>query len=66
MAKEKVVRQMTDEQRQRIMKMPGVVVHRRDPRAKREFFQPRIAVRERVQITAGELIDAEDDEECNE
>jgi hypothetical protein len=63
MAKEKLFRSLTEEQRKRILEAPGVVVQKRASKPGRPFFVPRIQVQRKLDITADELINAEDDEE---
>jgi hypothetical protein len=56
-------RRLTDEQRERIRNTPGVVVHRRKDPPTTPFFEPRFQPRQKLEITASDLIDAEEDEE---
>lgn len=44
MAKDRTVKHMTDEQRERILQTPGVVVHRGDPEKEPARFKPAIWV----------------------
>jgi hypothetical protein len=62
MAKERVIRQMTEEQRQRILNTPGVVVHQRSEPPSDPFFVPRLRARTPGKLTATELINSEADE----
>jgi hypothetical protein len=60
MAKEKVVRQMTDEQRQRIINTPGVVVHRNTGDSNWDFTkEPEIRVRRPISVR--ELLGRDDE-----
>ena len=61
MAKDKVIKPLTEEQRERIRNMPGVVVHRRDPSEKRTRFVPSIWLDEPVSVR--ELLGRDDYDE---
>jgi hypothetical protein len=65
MAKERVIRQMTEEHWERIVSTPGVVVHKRREPGEQLFFEPRIGATEKLRVTASELID-DDDEQSEE
>jgi hypothetical protein len=60
MAKDQVVRQMTDEQRQRIMNTPGVVVHRNTGNSSWDFSREPV-IRVRRSISVRELLGRDDD-----
>lgn len=60
MAKDRVIKQMTEEQRRRIMETPGVIVHRRKGPPKESLSTSRLRVL--VPISAAELIDDDEDE----
>jgi hypothetical protein len=60
MAKERVIRQMTEEQRQRILNTPGVVVHRRKGPPRDSLPEPKLRVL--TPISASELINDDEDE----
>ncbi len=62
MAKERVIKQLTDEQRQEILRTPGVVVRKRDPLKKGSEFVPAIHVDRPVPVR--ELLGRDDDFEC--
>lgn len=63
MLKKQQKRQLTDEQRERIKNSPGVVVQKRENEPGTPFYVPRIQPQEQLDITADELINAEEDEE---
>lgn len=62
MAKEKVIKQMTDEQRQKNLSTPGVVVHRRTQPIPKPFYVPKLRVYPQNSLTASDLIDGEDED----
>jgi hypothetical protein len=64
MAKERVIRQMTEEQRDQIRNSPGVLVRRRDPDERRSRFEPKISVKEPISVR--ELLGRDDDLEGDE
>lgn len=63
MPKSKSVKSLTDEQRERILQTPGVIVRRRDPAEKRTHFVPSIRVEERISVR--ELLGRDDGDEID-
>ena len=59
MAKEKIVRSLTEDQRERIRNTPGVVIRQRKEPPEDPFYVPKI--RAKRPISASELIDWDDD-----
>jgi hypothetical protein len=63
MLKKQQKRHLTDEQRQRIRNSPGVVVQKRESELGTSFYVPKVQPKRKLDITADELINAEEDEE---
>jgi hypothetical protein len=57
MAKERVIRQMTEVQRQKILQTPGVIVRSWNPSGHVETWKPRTEPERKLSVTASELID---------
>jgi hypothetical protein len=59
MLKKKKRRNLTDEERKRIMEQPGVIVHRRDPVEEQVRFEPKIRID--MPISVRELLGRDDE-----